>query len=235
MKYQHLFFDLDHTLWDFETNSKEALVELYEAYNWESVLAVPVENFLSKYYEVNDKMWALYRLGKIKKAELRHRRFTESFGHFAAVDEQKVLRFEKDYIELAPRKTTLFPGCIEALDRLKSHFQMHIITNGFAETQHIKLRESALMPYFDQIITSDEIGVNKPEAGIFVEAMRRAGAERKGSLMIGDNLMVDILGARKVGMDQVFFNPYHEKHDQKLTFEIHHLLELPDVLGLSNS
>lgn len=232
MKYEHLFFDLDHTLWDFETNSKEALVELYASYDWESETMAPVDDFLEKYYEVNDRMWALYRKGQIQKAELRHRRFVESFAHFAEVSESKVLSFEKDYIDLAPRKTALFPGCMEVLEQLRGRFQMHIITNGFKETQHIKLKESALMPFFDQIITSDEVGVNKPEARIFVEAMRLADAQRKSSLMIGDNLMVDILGARNVGMDQVYFNPKKEQHTEKLTFEIHHLLELPSVLGL---
>ncbi len=232
MKYQHLFFDLDHTLWDFETNSKEALVELYEAYQWQSELGVAVEPFLEKYYQVNDAMWALYREGRIKKAELRHRRFVESFGHFGEVSGEKVLRFEKDYIDLAPRKTLLFPGTLEMLNQLKDNFELHIITNGFKETQHIKLEASGLMPYFNQIVTSDEVGVNKPEARIFIEAMKRAGAERKNSLMIGDNLMVDVLGAKKVGMDQVYFNPKREKHQQQLSFEIHHLSELPGLLGL---
>ena len=232
MKYEHLFFDLDHTLWDFEANSKEALLELYASYDWQSDLGVEVEDFLSKYYQVNDQMWALYRVGKITKADLRHRRFMESLGSFGVVDEEKVKSFEKDYIDLAPRKTELFPGCLSMLDQLKNHFDLHIITNGFHETQHIKLRESRLKPYFKQIITSDQVGVNKPAAGIFIEAMKAAKANRKNSLMIGDNLMVDILGARNVGMDQVYFNPHKEAHQQQVTIEIHHLKELPLALGI---
>ncbi len=232
MKYQHLFFDLDHTLWDFEANSKEAMVELYEAYNWQAISGFEVGSFLETYYQVNDRMWALYRENRITKKELRHQRFVVSFAKLNITDEARILSFEQDYIDLAPRKTQLFPGCMAMLEKLKDAFQLHIITNGFAETQHIKLQESKLAPFFEEVITSDEVGVNKPAAGIFVEAMNRAKAERKNSLMIGDNLVVDVLGARKVGMDQIYFNPKRQVHQERLTFEVHHLKEIPPVLGL---
>jgi len=229
-KYQHLFFDLDHTLWDFAKNSEQALIELYHSYAWESILNLPVDTFLTSYYQKNDEMWELYRAHKIDKATLRHRRFAETFAIFNYQHDDKVANFEKDYIHLAPRKTVLFPGCIEMLNILQEHFNMHIITNGFEETQHIKLEKSGLSPFFDKIVTSDRIGVNKPEAKIFLEAMRLAGATRKESLMIGDNLVADILGARNVGLDQVYFNPEKNKHQEKVSFEISNLVDLPALL-----
>jgi len=229
-KYQHLFFDLDHTLWDFEKNSQQALIELYDSYGWEPILNLPVDAFLESYYQKNDEMWALYRAHKIDKATLRHRRFAETFALFNYEHDHKVANFEKDYIWLAPQKTALFPSCIETLARLKEHFALHIITNGFEETQHIKLEKSALKPFFDIIVTSDSIGVNKPEAKIFIEAMRMAGAERINSLMIGDNLAADIIGAKNVGMDQVFFNPLGNLHQEKVNFEIKDLGELPALI-----
>ena len=229
-KYQHLFFDLDHTLWDFAKNSEKALIELYDSYAWQSVLNLPVDVFLKKYYLKNDEMWALYRAHKIDKATLRHRRFAETFASFNYPHDEKVARFERDYIYLAPRKTVLFPGCLEMLGTLQKHFQMHIITNGFEETQHIKLEKSGLSPFFDKIVTSDRIGVNKPEAKIFLEAMRLAGTSRKESLMIGDNLVADIIGAKNVGLDQVYFNPEKKKHQEKVSYEISNLAELTTLL-----
>ena len=228
--YQHLFFDLDHTLWDFEKNSQEALIELYDSYQWESVLNLSVDEFLKTYYAKNDEMWALYRDHKIDKETLRHRRFAETFATFQYDHDAKVAQFEKDYIALAPQKTALFPGCLEMLKSLEANFRMHIITNGFEETQFIKLEKSGLRPYFQEIVTSDRIGVNKPEAKIFLAAMTEAGATRKDSLMIGDNLLADIIGAKKVGMDQVYFNPKKEKHQQKVTYEITNLSELKVLL-----
>ncbi len=229
-EYQHLFFDLDHTLWDFEKNSKQALLELYDSYAWESILNLPVDEFLQSYYQKNEEMWALYRANKIDKATLRHRRFAETFAIYNYQHDDKVANFEKDYIHLAPQKTALFPGCMAMLQSLYANFSMHIITNGFEETQHIKLAKSGLSPFFDKIITSDKIGVNKPEAKIFVEAMRQAGADRKNSLMIGDSLLADIIGARNVGIDQVFFNPHSNQHQEKVSFEIKALDELPGLL-----
>jgi putative hydrolase of the HAD superfamily len=229
-KYQHLFFDLDHTLWDFEKNSKQALVELYRNYDWEQTLDLPVEEFLKTYYQKNDEMWALYREHKIDKATLRHRRFAESFSKYGYGHDEKVESFESDYIAMAPLNTTLFPGCIEMLSILEEHFTMHIITNGFEESQHIKMEKSGLTPFFQHIITSDKIGVNKPDPKIFIEAMRLAGAKKETSLMIGDNLHADILGARRVGIDQVFFNPKQDQHEEEVSYEIKDLMELPPLL-----
>lgn len=232
MKYCHLFFDLDHTLWDFETNSREALLELYQQYHLVELLGVDPGTFLQTYYRINEAMWALYRAGKVSKEQLRHQRFLESFQAFGFSDLKKIRAFEQEYIALAPQKTALMPGCLEMLAELGPHCRMHIITNGFEETQYVKLERSGLRAFFDQIITSDQLQVQKPAATIFVEAMRLAGAKRSESLMIGDNLAVDILGARKVGMAQAFYNPVGQIHREKITFELQHLNQLPAlVLG----
>lgn len=225
-KYQHLFFDLDHTLWDFETNSQEALLDLYQRHDIENRLQAPVHEFLSAYYRINDELWALYRQGKVGKEELRHQRFQRAFHSFGNLEEDTIRQFEREYMDLAPQKTALMPGTLELLTALKPHFQLHIITNGFAETQKVKLAGSGLQSFFDLILCSDTIGINKPEAGIFIEALKRTGAQRKNSLMIGDNLLADIGGARNVGIDQVYYNPKQERHQDKVTIEIKALSEL---------
>lgn len=229
-KYKHLFFDLDHTLWDFETNSQEALLDLYQRHNLESRLKAPVDQFLNAYYQINDELWALYRKSLISKEELRHQRFHRAFHSFGPLEEETILTFEKQYMELAPRKTGLMPGTLKVLSALKPKFQLHIITNGFSEAQKIKLDESGLRPFFGGVFCSDAIGINKPEAGIFIEALRRVGAERKNALMIGDNLLADISGARNVGIDQVFYNPKGVAHNDQVTFELRHLEELLPIL-----
>lgn len=229
-KYQHLFFDLDHTLWDFETNSQEALLDLYQRHKLEERLQAPVHKFLQAYYQINDELWALYRKSLISKEDLRHQRFYRAFHSFGPLDEETIQSFERQYMDLAPRKTALMPGTLKVLTALKERYNLHIITNGFSETQKIKLEGSGLRPFFEGVFCSDAIGINKPEAGIFIEAMKRVGAERKNSIMIGDNLLADVSGARNVGMDQVYYNPKASAHKDQVTFEIGHLEELLPIL-----
>lgn len=225
-KYKHLFFDLDHTLWDFETNSKETLLELYSKYNLSEKLSGSQEDFLKTYFRINDEKWDLYRDGLIDKKRLRKERFMETFQNFGLEDEAFSYQFEVEYIDQCPHKTGLIPYTLEVLEVLYSKYELHIITNGFSEIQDIKLSKSGLKPFFNHIIASDQIGVNKPAAKVFVESLNQAKATRKESLMIGDNLVADILGAKNCGIDQVFYNPQSTKHSENLTYEIQSLNEL---------
>lgn len=229
-KYKHLFFDLDHTLWDFDVNSRATLLGLFEKYNLHESCKTNGEKFVSVYLIINEEKWSLYRLGKIDKATLRRERFYETFAYFGFLDREFSHQFEVEYIDVCPHKTALIPYSLEILEYLKRDYQMHIITNGFSEVQDIKLNKSGLRPYFDKIITSDEVGVNKPAARIFIESLERANAKRDESLMIGDNLDADILGAKDCGIDQVYFNPEKTQHQEKLTFEISKLKELESIL-----
>ncbi len=229
--YEHLFFDLDHTLWDFDTNSRDTLSELYQRHKLADNLTGTENEFLDTYIRINEEKWALYRVGKIDKKTLRRERFLETFAEFGLVDEVFSHEFEIEYIDTCPHKTTLLPGAIEVLEELQNKYHLHIITNGFSEVQEIKLTKSGLKPFFKQIVSSDEIGVNKPAAPIFVESLKRAGAKRSQSLMIGDNLVADIIGAKNCGIDQVYFNMHKQKHNERVTHEIKHLLELKNILG----
>lgn len=228
--YQHLFFDLDHTLWDFDRNSDQTILELFDHYQLHQATGIAAEDYLLKYRTTNAELWALYRAGQMDKATLRHERFRRSLAHYGFDDLQAVQRFESDYIAQAPQKTALMEGSLALLEHLKGRYKLHIISNGFQETQHVKLKHSGLAPYFDLVLTSDELQINKPAAGIFIEALKRSGATRKESLMIGDNLIADVLGARSVGMDQVYYNPGGLAHQEKITFEIRRLLELQELL-----
>lgn len=229
-KYQHLFFDLDHTLWDFDKNSNETIIELFEEGGLIKETGSTAREFLAKYRAINADLWVLYREGGITKEKLRIKRFIDAFAHFEFTDQQRIAQFERDYLATAPRKTALMEGASEIMEYLGGHYQLHIITNGFAETQRLKMQVSGLQPHFDLIMSSDELKVNKPAAKIFIECMRRVGARRQDSIMIGDNLIADIQGAKNVGMDQVYYNPHRQIHTEKPTFEINHLLELRDLL-----
>jgi len=208
MKYKHLFFDLDNTLWDFEKNSHETFNELYTHYLADQKSIPSVNAFFEVYTVHNTRLWGLYRESLISKDELKDTRFLITLQEFGIDDKILASTLSDEYTYRSPRKGILFPGTIETLDNLKDRFQLHIITNGFEEIQHVKLEFAGLTKYFDNLITSEQAQSKKPDAGIFNYAMEQAGASAEESLMIGDDLDVDIIGARAIGMDTILFDPF---------------------------
>ena len=228
-KYKHLFFDLDRTLWDFDTNSKEAITDLFSRHLLSEKLDVNFESFFREYLSVNHELWSLYRMEKIDKDELRLQRFHQTFRHFGYNNPKLALEFNDDYVSSCSSKSNLMPNTIEILDYLKPKYTLHVITNGFIEAQGVKMKNSGLNYYFNEVIISDGLGVKKPDSKIFHYAMEKAGATSAESLMIGDDYGPDIMGAKAVGMDQVFFTEKIKK-DQPATFTISSLLELKEIL-----
>lgn len=228
-KYSHLFFDLDHTLWDFETNSIHTLKELYAKYN----LGQSFQSF-NQFYELyeqnNEQLWILYREGKIAKEKLNFDRFYTPFFEVGITDDRIATSFAKDYITVSPTKTALMPNAIEVLEELKRHYKLHIITNGFKDVQFIKLKNSNLQHYFFKIFISETIGASKPKTAFFEYAVKSANARKKECLIIGDNLQTDIDGAINFGLDYVFFNPNKTRHNRKLMNEISDLKQLIDIV-----
>ncbi len=229
-KYEHLFFDLDHTLWDFEANSKTTLEDMFGRHGLQEVTGVDREVFYKTYIEINNHKWKLYSEGTITKQDLRAQRFADTFRQFGFDDPLFCRNFEEEYIATCPHQTQLMPGTIEILDYLRHRYELHIITNGFMETQDTKLTKSGMMPYFTNVFSSEAIGVNKPAPQIFLESLKMAGAEIGSSLMIGDNLQADIVGARQCGLDQVYYNPEKILHSENPTYEVEHLLQLKEFL-----
>lgn len=229
-EYKHLFFDLDHTLWDFEKNSYEALVEIFSKHNLTELGVSNFDNFFGRYKVINEFYWDEYRKGLIEKEKLRYIRFHEALQEFGVRDLLLAKRVADDYVGISPKKKNLRPFAIDVLTYLKAKYVLHIITNGFQEVQYIKLKNSGLIDFFDVIVTSESAGYKKPAPQIFTHSMRQAGAKRKESLMIGDNLVADLIGARGVGMDQVFYNIDKVRHSEKLTYEISCLSELKNML-----
>lgn len=226
----HLFFDLDRTLWDFDQNSKQALIQLFsEAKLHQSSL--DFEEFHDHYVDVNARLWKAYGQKEISKEHLRNERFRKTLEKWKLDDEKLVTHFSDGYVEISPKQTILFPNTIETLEELKqSGYIMHIITNGFQEVQYIKLENCKLKSYFDIIVCSEEIGINKPAAEIFHYSMKKANTTAENSTMIGDDFEVDILGAERVGMRTFHFNPQINESQIKHVNQITNLGQLPRKL-----
>ncbi len=229
-RYKHLFFDLDHTLWDFEANSRATLSELFDELGLQARGIPSFEVFHETYLPINSQYWARYHHKLLPKEELRVGRFLETLRRFR-VDDVALAELLADlYLSRSPYKTAIFPDTLEVLTYLSQRYSLHIITNGFSEVQDIKIRESRLEVYFRHVFISERVGHQKPEREIFLHAMEVTGGTPEDSLMIGDNMATDIMGAKAAGMDQVFFNPLGKKTRDKATYEIAALSELKNFL-----
>ncbi|KAB1155216.1 noncanonical pyrimidine nucleotidase, YjjG family [Tenacibaculum aiptasiae] len=202
MDIKHIFFDLDHTLWDFDRNSKLTFEQIFEEQN----INIQIDKFLEIYMPINLKYWRLFRENKILKKDLRYKRLKEAFDvlNYNASDDL-INKISEDYIKYLPNNNYLFEGTIEILDYLIEKYELHIITNGFEEVQNVKLKKSGIDKYFNKVITSECIGVKKPDPKIFEYALKQANALADNSMMIGDSYEADVLGAMNVGMSTIHF------------------------------
>ena len=227
-----LFFDLDHTLWDFETNSRLALRAGFEAVDLAGKGVSDVDAWIASYEKANDWCWAQFRAGLMDKATLRSERFRLAFeGLGLTPDETASRALGEHYIDTSPYQTALFPGAIEVLEALQVRgHQMVVLTNGFEEVQHIKVKNSGLEPFFSEVFTSDALGVKKPNPKAFELAAERSGFSMEAPIvMIGDSMESDIDGAQNVGWDAVHFNPEGpiETRAWRSVRALHELLDLP--------
>jgi putative hydrolase of the HAD superfamily len=225
-KIKHIFFDLDHTIWDFDRNAQETLLELYEVYQLKTLGLNCAHTFIERYTENNHRLWQQYHLGEITKEKLREERFRKTFLELGVKPEYVPHQFEDDYVRVSPTKTNLFEGAEKVLRYLQKKYQLHIISNGFKETTLIKMELSGLNPYFKQIIISEDVGVNKPNRKIFEYALNKASAKLEESIMIGDSLEADIRGAQDFGLKAIFFNPLKIDKPNDVEQQIFHLEEL---------
>ncbi|MDG1719616.1 MAG: YjjG family noncanonical pyrimidine nucleotidase [Flavobacteriales bacterium] len=227
---KHIFFDLDRTLWDFETNSHETLLEICNNYHLKEKGILDYEEFINTYKIHNEKLWDLYRVDAISQKDLRRERFQRTLADFGINDFNLSEKIGEDYIIICPRKNKLYPFAMEILDYLKEKYILHIITNGFNKTQHTKLKHSNLRPYFEQIITSEKTGVKKPNPAIFDHALKLAKSTKEESVYIGDDLVVDILACQNFGIKGIYFNPEKREHKENVAFEIACLSQIKEIL-----
>jgi YjjG family noncanonical pyrimidine nucleotidase len=225
-----LFFDLDHTLWDFDKNAEETLHELFSLYRFENFGLKSADAFIESYARNNKKLWALYHHGQISKEKLRLDRFKNTFEELGVDSAQFPAEFEEDYIRLCPHKTHVFPHTYEILAYLQEKYKLHLISNGFKEASYTKIEKAKLDPFFSTIVISEVVGIHKPDPAIFYHAVDQAQTSIDESIMIGDSLEADIQGAQNAGMDAIFFNPNHSEVPTHVSHSIASLKELEEWL-----
>jgi len=231
MAYKDLFFDLDHTLWDFELNSKETMQELYSTHHIAALGITDFDAFFNIYTAHNHRLWDRYSKGFIKQEELRWKRIYLSLLDFKIANEQLSKEMSLEFLQILPTKKKLFPHTIEILNYLKGKdYKMHLITNGFESVQMQKIKNAEISHYFTEVITSETSNSLKPNKEIFEFALKTANATLSESIMIGDNETADIQGGINVGMDTVFVNHLNAAPTIPATYTITHLKELEALL-----
>lgn len=227
--YKHLFFDLDHTLWDFERNSQATMHRLYKEYDLGSYGIDDFEMLYRSFTVHNDRLWERYRAGYIKREELRWKRMWLMLLDHKVADTALAHELSTAFLEILPTQTLLIPHAKELLEHCKGRYQMHLITNGFETTQRLKLQYSGIARYFTCLITSEKSNSMKPHRDIFDYALAMTKAEVSESIMIGDAVDIDILGAINAGWDTAYYNPNNVPHKHKPTYEVRALHELMAV------
>ena len=227
--YKGLFFDLDRTLWDVDRNQKKALQVIYDRYGL-ARHQPDFERCFTTYAQSNEQLWAAYRDGDVTREELRNRRFVETLAAMGVHDSRLARALSDAYVQLAPTFTAVMPHALEVVRALSQRYPMYILTNGFVETQHVKLSHCGLAPYFRHVICSEEAGANKPSPQIYRYALDKAGLRVEEAVMIGDDPESDLLGALRTGMDSIWFNPTAQPERVPVTKQIRSLDELLQIL-----
>jgi len=228
--YKHLFFDLDHTLWDFDTNAKNTLTEIYTEFGLHLKVTPEFDEFYKRYLYHNEILWDRYQKGFISADELKWKRMWRTLLDFKIGDETLSKNLSARFLEILPTKKEVFPYTFEILQYLKEkEYHIHLITNGFERTQWSKIRNSGLDKFITHVITSEGSNSLKPKKEIFEFALQKATANLPESIMIGDNLDADIQGAMNAGMDTVFVNHINATTTLNPTYTITHLDQLENI------
>lgn len=221
-----VFFDLDHTLWDFDKNSSLTFEMIFKM----NGITLNLKDFISVYEPINLKYWKLYREEQVDKAALRYGRLSDAFNALnVTVNDTVINKLADDYITYLTSHNHIFDGTIELLEYLKPKYNLHIITNGFADAQQRKLERSKIGHFFKTVTNSEMVGVKKPNPKMFYYALDLAQAKKESSIMIGDNFEADVMGALNIGLDAICFN-YHKAEITGDIKQVNHLLELKTLL-----
>lgn len=230
---QHIFFDLDNTLWDHRRNAKLTLQELFSKEKVEEKYQLGFDDFYKEYFTINENLWEQIRDGKIDKEYLRKHRFYDVFLFFGIDDFELSQSFESQFLDEILNYNELVEGAFEILEYLsEKHYKLHVLSNGFAEVTYRKTEYSGIKNYFETITSADEIGVRKPNPEIYEYALKKANAQKAESIMIGDDWIADAEGAKAFGIEAVFFDYFqdNDRGDNESVRVIHKLSELKDIL-----
>ncbi len=229
-KLKHIFFDLDHTLWDFDKNSAETLHFLFYKYNFHLYTNASIENFIEEFHKANRILWKAYDNNQINKHEMRTKRIEMTFDAVSLPHNMLPSSFNDEYLSICPTKGNLLPHALEVLNYLHAKYDLHILTNGFEDIQHIKMSTSGLNPFFKNVFTAEKIGLKKPDKAYFNYIIDTINTSKNECVMIGDTYETDILGAHHAEIKAIFFNPENDKINAiESIIEINSLLELKGI------
>jgi len=226
---KHIFFDLDHTLWDYDKNSAEALDQLYHLFALDEKGLHPKSAFIESFHKANIKVWNIFNETQLNRYELRNKRMELVFEDFEK-ENQELEGFHEAYYQLCSRGNHLMPGCLETLEHLSDKYNLHIITNGFEDAQHAKLKHSGIDHFFKTVTTSEKANSKKPEEAYFNFALDFANSSKTDSLVIGDGLRTDVIGARNSNIEVIWFNPDKNENPFPEVISITKLNELMEIL-----
>ncbi len=227
--YKHIFFDLDRTLWDFEQNKEDALRDIFFDYQLDTVFP-NILTFINTFTKHNDYLWEKYLKGELTKDVLRYKRFEVTLVDYGLNNTRLAKTLGEEYLKIMPLKTALVPGTRELLEYLSEKYKLHIISNGFNEVQFPKLERCHIEHYFEWVVTSEDAGYHKPDPRVFGHSLSKANAKKEESIMVGDDFEKDVEGAKKFGMDQIYFNPENKPRKFKATYEVQSLRDIMTIL-----
>lgn len=231
MKIQHIFFDLDNTLWDHRRNAYLTIKDLFDKEEITLKYNIDFEEFHSVYHEINEKLWEQIRDGEIDKEYLRKHRFYDTFKHFEIDDLELAMFFEEHFLDKILNYNHLVESTEYILDYLKAkNYTLHIISNGFQEVTERKCILSGIDHYFQTITSADSVGVRKPNPAIFEYSLGLSEAKKEESILIGDDWIADVIGAQNFGMDVIFFDVLNENKEVENLKVIKHLLQIKEYL-----
>lgn len=231
MKYNTVLIDLDDTLIDTIGNTEVTIREIYDDYNLSEYFASFDEFFVNHYRPNNIRLWKAYEKQEISKQQLMDERFVGVFREVADISDERAQVMNHDFLGRIVLKSSLIDGAVDLLDYLKSKYRLCVLSNGFSEMQYVKIKSAGLEGYFDEVVLSDVVGINKPQVGIFDYALRKLNAGKSEVIMLGDNYSSDIVGAHNAHIEQIWYNPKkQEAADFNPTYTIEHLSEVKSIL-----
>ncbi len=231
MKIQHIFFDLDNTLWDHRKNAYLTIKDLFEKEEISLKFNIDFEEFHSAYHDINERLWEQIRDGEIDKDYLRKHRFYDTFNRFGVDNLKLSMYFEEHFLDKILNHNHLVEGAEYILEYLKNkNYKLHIISNGFQEVTERKCILSEIDHYFQTITSADSVGVRKPNPEIFEYSLSLANASKNESILIGDDWIADIKGAQNFGIDVIFFDVLKENKSSENLKTIQHLLQIKEYL-----
>lgn len=226
---RHIFFDLDHTLWDFERNALECISELIDEYKHHFDNECDPDSFFNIYSKINRELWDAYERKEIEMEAVRKGRWERAFSAVNIGPGKWMQEFGNAYVERCPTKPHLMDGTHELLSALSVEFDLGIISNGLSSNQFTKLNNAGIDRFFKDVVTVDMVGHPKPDKRMFDFALQRCNAEARHSMYIGDTYESDVRGSLQAGLSAIYFNPHDQPNPLGVT-EVKHLGEIPHVL-----